>query len=110
MSDDLDALLDALAFDPWMVVPPHMQPGLTPDERFCVVRAADPGPEERLRRHARRDHNERQAAAYLLKTGKPELIAIVSAWLVPRKDGKSGRTESAATRTADTGRDREAGR
>ena len=108
MSDDIFALLDALAFDPWMVVPPHMRPDLTPDERFALVQAADPGPEERLRRHARRDHNERQAAAYLLKTGKPELIAIVKAWLAARKDGKNGARSAAGS--ADRGRAREAGR
>ena len=108
MSHDVDSLLDALAFDPWMVVPPHMRPGLTPDERFALFRAADPGPEERLRRHAIGDHNERQAAAYLLKTGKPELIAIVKAWLAARKDVQSGRARS-ATGTADAGRARRTG-
>ena len=108
MSDDIDALLDALAFDPWMVVPPHMRPDMTSDERFALVRAADPGPEERLRRHAIGDHNERQAAAYLLKTGKPELIAIVKAWLAARKDVQSGRARS-ATGTADAGRARRTG-
>ena len=108
MSDDVDALLDALAFDPWMVVPPHMRPDLTPDERFTLVKTADPGPEERLRRHTRRDLNERKAAAYLLKTGKPELIAIVKAWLAARKDVQSGRARS-ATGTADAGRARRTG-
>ena len=108
MSDDVDTLLDALAFDPWMVAPPHMRPGLTPDERLALFRAVDPGPEERLRRHANADLNERKAAAYLLKTGKPELIAIVKAWLAARKDVQSGRARS-ATGTADAGRARRTG-
>jgi hypothetical protein len=108
MSDDVDTLLDALAFDPWMVAPPHMRPGLTPDERLALFRAVDPGPEERLRRHANADLNERKAAAYLLKTGKPELIEVVKAWLAARKDGKNGARSAAGS--ADRGRAREAGR
>lgn len=43
-----------------------------------------------------RDRIERQAAAYLLRTGDPDRIAFVKSWIERKKDVQSGRARDAA--------------